>query len=62
VGGGKPKMRHYFSIYGWPTSSILGAAPASEDEQTQLVDLLQVRPGAGGRCSKGCQEWWSMPC
>ncbi|PSC76200.1 haloacid dehalogenase-like hydrolase domain-containing protein [Micractinium conductrix] len=42
VGGGKPKMRHYFGINGWPTSSVLGgAAPADEAQQTQLVDVLQ---------------------
>jgi hypothetical protein len=42
VGGGKPKMRWYFSRQGWPTSSILGGrAPADEAEQGQLIDTLQ---------------------
>ena len=42
VGGGKPKMRHYFGLNGWPTSSVLGGrAPADEAEQTQLIDALQ---------------------
>lgn len=42
VGGGKPKMRWYFSRQGWPTSSVLGGrAPGSEEEQTQLIDTLQ---------------------
>ncbi|KAL4422765.1 hypothetical protein ABPG75_008962 [Micractinium tetrahymenae] len=42
VGGGKPKMRHYFGLNGWPTSSVLGGrAPADEAEQTLLVDTLQ---------------------
>lgn len=44
VGGGKPKMRWYFSPErnGWPVSSILGAAPQTEDEQAKLIDTLQV--------------------
>lgn len=42
VGGGKPKMRHYFGLNGWPTSSVLGGrAPADEAEQTLLIDTLQ---------------------
>jgi len=45
VGGGKPKMRWYFSQREgaqWPTSSILGGrAPASEEEQARLIDELQ---------------------
>lgn len=45
VGGGKPKMRWYFSQRegaSWPTSSILGGrAPASEEEQVKLIDVLQ---------------------
>lgn len=42
VGGGKPKMRHYFSLNGWPTSTVLGGrAPADEAEQAQLIDALQ---------------------
>lgn len=42
MGGGKPKMRHYFHLNGWPTSSVLGGrAPADEAEQTLLIDTLQ---------------------
>lgn len=42
MGGGKPKMRHYFGLNGWPTSSVLGGrAPGNEAEQTQLIDALQ---------------------
>ncbi|KAL4448910.1 hypothetical protein ABPG77_007627 [Micractinium sp. CCAP 211/92] len=42
VGGGKPKMRHYFGLNGWPTSSVLGGrAPADEAEQGPLIDTLQ---------------------
>jgi len=41
VGGGKPKMRHHFGIYGWPHSTL---GPAPEDDQAKqdaLVDALQ---------------------
>ena len=42
VGGGKPKMRHYFGLNGWPSSSVLGGrAPADEAEQARLIDALQ---------------------
>lgn len=41
VGGGKPKMRHYFSLNGWPTSGVLGAVPSSEEAQARLIDALQ---------------------
>ncbi|GAQ84818.1 Haloacid dehalogenase-like hydrolase (HAD)-superfamily hydrolase subfamily IA [Klebsormidium nitens] len=41
VGGGKPKMRWYFSKNGWPTSTILPEAPKNEEEQAKLVDTLQ---------------------
>eukprot|EP00892_Ulva_mutabilis_P010538 jgi/Ulvmu1/7857/UM004_0088.1 len=43
VGGGKPKMRWYFSPdrNGWPTSSILPDVPGAEDEQAVLIDTLQ---------------------
>ncbi len=42
VGGGKPKMRWYFGQKGWPTSSVLGGKVAeTEEEKTQLVDVLQ---------------------
>lgn len=46
VGGGKPKMRWYFSPdrNGWPTSSIVGDPPRTEDEQALLIDTLQVGP------------------
>ena len=43
VGGGKPKMRYYFSTYGWPESK-LGSAPTDDvDAQTTLIDELQDR-------------------
>ena len=41
MGGGKPKMRHYFSLNGWPTSGVLGAVPSSEEAQARLIDALQ---------------------
>ena len=42
VGGGKPKMRWYFGLKGWPTSSVLGgAAPRSDEQQALLIDTLQ---------------------
>ncbi|PNW71496.1 hypothetical protein CHLRE_16g656650v5 [Chlamydomonas reinhardtii] len=42
VGGGKPKMRWYFQRYGWPASDVLdGRVPASEEEQSLLIDTLQ---------------------
>lgn len=41
MGGGKPKMRHYFSLHGWPSSSLLGSPPSSEEEQAALIDALQ---------------------
>lgn len=42
VGGGKPKMRHYFGLHGAPTSSVLdGRAPATEEEEALLIDTLQ---------------------
>eukprot|EP00898_Chlorokybus_atmophyticus_P004484 jgi/Chlat1/5036/Chrsp329S04917 len=40
VGGGKPKMRWYFSSYGWPTSKA-GPAPTTQEQQDSLIDLLQ---------------------
>ena len=27
--------------YGWPTSSVLGKIPETDEEKTQLVDVLQ---------------------
>ena len=37
VGGGIPKMRHYFGLQGWPATSVLGGRePASEEEKTQV--------------------------
>ena len=43
VGGGKPKMRWYFGENGWPTSTVLdGREPGSEEDKTQLVDVLQA--------------------
>lgn len=44
VGGGKPKMRWYFSPErnGWPANSITGVAPQTEEDQTRLIDALQV--------------------
>jgi phosphoglycolate phosphatase-like HAD superfamily hydrolase len=42
VGGGKPKMMHYFNqeVKAWPTVRG-GAAPGNEAEQIKLVDDLQ---------------------
>jgi hypothetical protein len=43
VGGGIPKMRHYFGLQGWPATSVLGGRePASEEEKTQVVEVLQA--------------------
>ena len=41
VGGGKGKMRWYFGEHGWPTSSVLEAAPSTDDKKELLVDTLQ---------------------
>jgi hypothetical protein len=42
VGGGKPKMRYYFSGSGWPVRRRPYAPPPrTAAEQTALVDLLQ---------------------
>ncbi|CAJ1343272.1 unnamed protein product [Effrenium voratum] len=42
IGGGKPKMRHHFSLNGWPGSK-LGPAPDDEAGQRRLIDALQDR-------------------
>jgi hypothetical protein len=42
VGGGKQKMRWYFGREGWPTSSVVGGVPQSEQDQATLIDTLQV--------------------
>lgn len=43
VGGGKPKMCWYFGENGWPTTNILdGRAPSTDEEKTQIIDILQV--------------------
>jgi hypothetical protein len=34
-------MRWYFNKHGWPTSTILPAAPQDEAEQAKLIDTLQ---------------------
>jgi len=41
VGGGKPKMRHYFGKFGWPSSTLQPSAPQGDDEQAKLIDTLQ---------------------
>ncbi|KAK9812782.1 hypothetical protein WJX72_003643 [[Myrmecia] bisecta] len=41
VGGGKPKMRWYFGKNGWPSSTVLPAAPDTAEEQAALIDTLQ---------------------
>lgn len=32
----------YFNRHGWPTSTILPNAPTNEDEQSKLIDTIQV--------------------
>ncbi|XP_058096862.1 haloacid dehalogenase-like hydrolase domain-containing protein At4g39970 [Magnolia sinica] len=41
IGGGKPKMRWYFSENGWPSSSIFGAPPAEDSDRAKLIDMIQ---------------------
>ncbi|XP_077213333.1 haloacid dehalogenase-like hydrolase (HAD) superfamily protein [Tasmannia lanceolata] len=41
IGGGKPKMRWYFSENGWPTSSIFETPPADDSDRANLIDTLQ---------------------
>ncbi len=42
IGGGKPKMRWFFGQHdGWPSSTIIDHPPATEEEQTRLIDTLQ---------------------
>lgn len=41
IGGGKPKMRWYFSRHGWPSSTILPNPPTTEEEQVKLIDTIQ---------------------
>ncbi|MEW5300225.1 MAG: hypothetical protein WDW36_003170 [Sanguina aurantia] len=41
VGGGKPKMRHFFGQEGWPTSSVTKGVAKSDADQTLLIDTLQ---------------------
>ncbi|CAM9763705.1 unnamed protein product, partial [Phaeothamnion confervicola] len=41
VGGGKPKMRYYFDLNGWPVTS-LGPPPESAEAKDALLDTLQV--------------------
>lgn len=41
VGGGKPKMRWYFGENGWPTSTILGEVPQTDEDKERLIDILQ---------------------
>ena len=60
VGGGIPKMRHYFGLQGWPATSVLGGRePASEEEKTQVVEVLQAwktekyKEIIGGCCWEG---------
>ncbi|KAL3701432.1 hypothetical protein R1sor_019454 [Riccia sorocarpa] len=42
VGGGKPKMRWYFGKNGWPTSTVFGTAPESDEDRSTLTDTLQA--------------------
>eukprot|EP00188_Purpureofilum_apyrenoidigerum_P000767 Plantae.Rhodophyta-Purpureofilum_apyrenoidigerum.ctg13724.p1 GENE.Plantae.Rhodophyta-Purpureofilum_apyrenoidigerum.ctg13724~~Plantae.Rhodophyta-Purpureofilum_apyrenoidigerum.ctg13724.p1 ORF type:complete len:286 (+),score=39.28 Plantae.Rhodophyta-Purpureofilum_apyrenoidigerum.ctg13724:164-1021(+) len=42
IGGGKPKMRYYFGLYGWPESK-LGPSPTMDTDRIALVDALQER-------------------
>jgi hypothetical protein len=60
VGGGIPKMRHYFGLQGWPATSVLGGRePASGEEKTQVVEVLQAwktekyKEIIGGCCWEG---------
>lgn len=41
IGGGKPKMRWYFSRHGWPSSTILPNPPTTEEEEVKLIDTIQ---------------------
>ncbi|KAL2240993.1 UNVERIFIED_CONTAM: Haloacid dehalogenase-like hydrolase domain-containing protein [Sesamum indicum] len=41
IGGGKPKMRWYFKEHGWPTSTVLGTSPESDEDRAKLIDILQ---------------------
>ena len=45
VGGGKPKMKHYFNndAGGWPTVSMSGyQTPTTDEDKSKLVDDLQA--------------------
>ena len=44
VGGGKPKMRAYFSDNGWPTTTAHTdptTVPATQEEREAVIDILQ---------------------
>jgi len=43
VGGGIPKMRHYFGEHGWPSSSLGSSPPSSPEEEDKMLDTLQDR-------------------
>ena len=63
VGGGKPKMRAYFSDNGWPTTTAHTdptTVPSTPEERETIIDILQewksaryqalILAGAGMRC------------
>ncbi|KAJ7294573.1 hypothetical protein O6H91_Y248400 [Diphasiastrum complanatum] len=41
IGGGKPKMRWYFNLHGWPSSTIFPDSPQTDEEKAILIDTLQ---------------------
>lgn len=41
VGGGKPKMRWYFSNKGWPTTSTFSTPPIESESRESMIDELQ---------------------
>lgn len=41
VGGGKPKMRWYFSNKGWPTTSTFPTPPEDAELRESMIDELQ---------------------
>lgn len=34
-------MRWYFKEHGWPTSTVLGTSPESDEDRAKLIDILQ---------------------
>ncbi|KAJ6851060.1 putative haloacid dehalogenase-like hydrolase domain-containing protein [Iris pallida] len=41
IGGGKPKMRWYFTTNGWPSSSIFESPPSDNTDREKLIDIIQ---------------------